>query len=419
MRTVGIIAEYNPLHTGHEYHLQKAKEAARADYAVVVLSPDYVQRGEPALFDKYTRAQMALLAGADLVLELPVCYAAGSAEYFAEGAITLLDCLHTVDTLCFGAESDDADTFLAAASILLEEPEAFSQTLGAYLRQGATYPAARAEALATVCQEKHGSRDMRGFIASPNNILGTEYCKTLLKRNSPIRPLPVGRLGNGYNSFTLDGSYCSATALRFALSDGQITETLLSYIPQDCRKLFTEACRTPLVLEDFLPLLLQKLLSERSFSHILDISPELSDRICALRFSCIGKTYREIISLLGAKQITEARIRRALLHLILGIHSDTVESFRNDCTVYYAKILGFRKAAAPLLHEIKQKSSVPLISKNSHAERTLSDLGRSMWDLDLYASHLYRGIRSCKYKAAFKSEYEISPLISYTKESSM
>ena len=129
MRTVGIIAEYNPLHTGHEYHLQKAKEAARADYAVVVLSPDYVQRGEPALFDKYTRAQMALLAGADLVLELPVCYAAGSAEYFAEGAATLLDCLHTVDALASGQNRTMRILFLRLLPFSLKNRMPFPKRL--------------------------------------------------------------------------------------------------------------------------------------------------------------------------------------------------------------------------------------------------------------------------------------------------
>lgn len=411
MRTVGIIAEYNPFHTGHEYHLQEAKKLTGADYAIVVLSPDYVQRGEPALIGKQARTRMALLGGADLVLELPVCYATGSAEYFAEGAVALLDRLGCVDRLCFGCESGDAESFLSAASILLHEPEDFSRTLQSLLRQGATYPAARAKALEAACSKNDCPGNMPEFISSPNNILGTEYCKALLKRRSSITPVPVRRIGSGYHSGSLEGVYCSAAALRSALSDGRSAGSLLSYIPMKCRETFLSASQAPLDLEDFLPLLLQKLLSEQSFSHILDISPELSDRICSLRFSCMDKTFRDIVSLLLTKQMTEARIRRALLHLLLGIRADAVEAYRRDGVVYYAKILGFRKTAAPLLHEIKQKSSIPLIAKNARAGRLVPDDGRSMWNLDAGASHLYRAVQSWKYRVPFCSEYEISPLI--------
>lgn len=412
MRTVGIIAEYNPFHTGHEYHIRRAKELSGADYAVVVMSPDFVQRGEPAVFDKYTRARMALSCGADLVLELPVCYACASAEFFSEGAVALLDRLGTVDTLCFGAESDNSPLFLQIADILLREPEEFTVCLLENLKKGSTYPAARSLALAKAFRGPKSARhEVAAFVSSPNNILGIEYCKALLRLKSPVCALPILRRGNGYNSKALDGTFCSATALRECLTESGCLDAAMKYIPPGCRPLLSGACATAVSSQDFLPILIQKLLTRPSFEDILDIGPELSDRMCSLRFQCAGKSFREITALLKTKQVTEARIRRALLHLILGFKTETIRSFRQNGIVFYARILGLRKEASPLLHAIKQNSRIPLISKNVRASGLLSDTAQEMWNQDLAASHLYRGILSLCHHTAFQSEYEKSPVV--------
>ena len=201
MRTVGIIAEYNPFHTGHEYHIRKARELSGADYVIVVMSPDFVQRGEPAVFDKYTRTRMALQGGADLVIELPVCYATGSAEYFAEGATALLDSLGTVNTLCFGGESDDISLFQNIADILIQEPKEYTDLLRSFLKQGMTYPQARCQALSHYLKNQISDpsssallpdqcklpdlETVTDFLSTPNNILGIEYCKALKKLEVP------------------------------------------------------------------------------------------------------------------------------------------------------------------------------------------------------------------------------------------
>lgn len=510
MRTVGIIAEYNPFHTGHEYHIKKAKEAAGADYAIVVMSPDFVQRGEPAIFDKYTRTRMALLGGADLVIELPICYAAGSAEYFADGAVAMLDSLGVVDALCFGGESDDVNLFQKTAEILLEEPEEYVQMLREALKQGKTYPQARCEAMdkhirfqiqgnetnahkikAADSLQKNslsmscfkpvnsadnitsaikGSSDLTGsaasiarFLATPNNILGTEYCKALLKRGSLITPRPIKRQGSDYNSSSLNGTFCSATAIRnvittcggskstlsgvpelrqehtfscSSLSSHESARTgfhkdaalwhqvpsgysvsrlysdiLLPYIPKRCQDLFLSAASFALTPDDFLPYLNQKLLFMDTFSSILDISSDLSDRIKSNRFKCIGKSYEEFVSELKTRQITEARIRRALLHLILDIQTEAVTDFRENGTVFYARVLGFRRSASPLLHEIKRQTQIPFVVKNSAAEKKLSETAWKMWRQDFYAAHLYRSILASRHGIAFRTEYECSPII--------
>ncbi len=425
MRTVGIIAEYNPFHTGHAYHIRKAKELSGADYAVVVMSPDFVQRGEPAVFDKYTRAQMALLNGADLVLELPVCYACASAEYFAQGAVSLLDRLGAADALCFGAEDPDPAMFRKAARVLSGESGDYACHLRRLLKQGMTWPQARSAAL-RLCSDggsgpdtaadasgtdAGGRKSLSDFLSAPNNILGTEYCRALLNCKSRIEPLPVRRKGASYDSLSLSETFCSASALRRGICERAADSALLRFVPENCRDLFCRSLDAAVTPEELLPFLMQKLLPDCSYSSILDISPDLSDRIRSLRFACIGRTYREIVSLLKTRQLTESRIRRALLHLILDIRTADLEAFRADGSVYYARALGFRRDASPLLHRIKNCSSVPLLTKPARASALPDGPAARMWQLDLYASHLYRGILANRTHTAFRTEYEITPLI--------
>lgn len=444
MRVVGIVAEYNPFHTGHEYHLREAKRAADADYAVVVMSPDFVQRGEPAIFDKYVRTGMALRGGADLVLELPAACATGSAESFATGAVSLLDASGAADALCFGAETAELRLFERTARVLNEEPEPYRLTLQDGLRQGLTFPQARSQALAAYMSTE------QDFLASPNNILGIEYCRALQRLHSAINPVPVTRVGSAFNSTALDDAYCSATALRHAVArqyalqhaapeqyalchaaaasaktpEDACADAALRYIPESCRSLFEDACRQPVFADDFLPYLTWKLLTTDDFTKIADISPSLSDRIQKLRFQCIGKSFGETVDLLRTKQLTEARVRRALLHLILDIRAESewnvIDTRQTDrphnghasraVTARYARILGFRQDAAPLLHELKKRSRIPLLSKPARALSQLDAASRNMWLQDVSASHLYRAVLSQKYGLPFKTEYEYSPL---------
>ncbi len=432
MRTVGIIAEYNPFHTGHAYHIRKAKELSGAAYAIVVMSPDFVQRGEPAVFDKFTRTRMALQNGADLVLELPIRYAAGSAEYFALGAVTLLEQLGVTDTLCFGTEDADLSLFQNISNILADEPAEYTEKLRQALKHGKTYPQARAEAL--VCALSGYGFSASAYrtdsvpagsdpdsilrvLNSPNNILGIEYCRALQKLKSRILPIPVRREGISYHSTGLDRSYCSAAALRQAISvravpeSGSALESVLRYIPENCRRLFLDACENIVTSEELLPFLTQKLLALDSFDSIFDISSDLSDRIRNLRFHCIGKTYAEIVALLKSRQLTEAHIRRSLLHLILDIRADDVKNSCSGKGIAYAKVLGLRRDASPLLHRIKKECSVPFLTKPAHASCLMDSFSARMWQQDLFASHLYRSIRSKRAADPFRSEYEISPLI--------
>ncbi|MBR4277086.1 MAG: nucleotidyltransferase family protein, partial [Lachnospiraceae bacterium] len=205
----GIIAEYNPFHNGHIAHLEKTKEQTNADYTIVAMSGNFVQRGAPAVVDKYVRTKMALEGGADLVLEIPTCYSTSSAEYFASAGVALLDKIGVVDYLSFGSESGDIEILNHIASILLEEPPEFSEYMQRYLREGYTYPLARNNAL---IQYENSLFDATRVLESPNNILAIEYIKAILRRESTITPFTIKRQGSNYHDRYMADNATSASA---------------------------------------------------------------------------------------------------------------------------------------------------------------------------------------------------------------
>lgn len=198
MAAAGIICEYNPFHKGHLYHIEQTRLLTGADDIICVMSGNYVQRGEPAILDKWLRTSMALEAGASLVLELPTYYACASAEFFAFGAVSLLQHTGITDFLCFGCEEDRSHIFQAAAAVLYEEPAPYRSALKTYLSQGFGFAAARARALHHCLSQQYPNVNWQSLIEHPNNILAMEYYKALLRLHSPIQPVPVQRMSGGY-----------------------------------------------------------------------------------------------------------------------------------------------------------------------------------------------------------------------------
>lgn len=398
MKTVGIIAEYNPFHNGHAYHLKKAKEITGADYCIVVMSGDFVQRGAPALMDKYLRAKIALASGADLVLELPAYYALGSAEYFAGGAVTLLDKLGVVDNLCFGSECGDVALLGAFAELLLHENKVFKQTLDHKLRMGHSYPQARNAAIEASAPHLTAHIDI---LTTPNNILGIEYCKAILKRKSNIAPCSIRRAGSSYHDNSLQTDFCSARALREALQSSDRPDVILNQVPANARTLMEEQyARTYPIFADDLSLLMHyRLLSEPSgeFTAHSDIDKELSDRI--VKYLPQYQDFSSFCDLLKSKNRTYTRIARSLVHILLQIRQEDLSLFLSEDQIFYARMLGFRESAGPLLSAIKQKASVPLLSKLADAENLLSSTGMLMLEKDIYASHVYQSIVRSKFPA--------------------
>ena len=220
MTITAVIAEYNPFHNGHAYQLAKARELTGADYLVVIMSGDFVQRGAPAILDQHDRAELALLGGADLILQLPCHFALGSAQHFARGAVSLLTALGCVDFLCFGSEYGDTAPFLELADVLLHEPEEYRELLSGLLRNGLSFPTARAQALSAYFSDSASfsslsKEELDTFLKEPNNILGIEYVQALLLSQSRIRPVTIRREGSGYHEGALfTQALPSATAMR-------------------------------------------------------------------------------------------------------------------------------------------------------------------------------------------------------------
>lgn len=391
MKTVGIIAEYNPFHNGHAYHIQKAKELANADYCIVVMSGDFVQRGAPAVMDKYLRAESALRNGADLVLELPVCYSISSAEHFARSSVALLDKLGVIDALCFGSECGDIHVLMGFAQALTDESPVFKKTLDREIRAGHTYPQARNAALEASAPHLTSHINV---LTTPNNILGIEYCKALLFWKSAIAPYTVKRAGSSYHDNSLNTGFCSAMAIRESIRQAGPSEELARQIPASSLELIKDAyLKTYPVFTDDLSLLTQyRLLTEKpaGFTDYPDIDKELSDRI--VKFLPQYRDFRSFCDLLKSKNRTYVRISRSLLHILLGIRRESLQQYGQEGWIFYARMLGFRESASPLLSAIKKNADIPLLSKLADAEKQLAPTGSSMLEKDIYASHIYQSI---------------------------
>ena len=417
MKTVGVIAEYNPFHNGHLYQLQKAKELTGADYAVIVMSGNFVQRGTPALIDKYARTQMALLNGADLVLELPVCYATASAEYFAKGAVSILAALG-IDTLCFGSECGDVNILRATAEILSKEPQPFKAALEKGLQSGLSFPAARSHALSeylTAHKDLSCAENLSGIhpadcikiLESPNNILGIEYIKALITLHSPMEVFTVCRTGSGYTDRALpEHAFGSAMAIRQSIFDGASLDSLSSYMPADSLPILKEelSCGFPVYETDFSSMLLYKLLSlkKEDYAAYLDVSSALSDKIHGLLEEYVS--WPQFCSLLKSKDLTHTRIARSLLHILLDIRKDILAEYNAAGFSQYARILGFKKNSQPLFGALKA-GSLPFISKLADAERLLSDTGKKQLSQDIFAAHLYDSVAAQKTGRTLQNEY--------------
>lgn len=425
MKVVGLITEYNPFHNGHQYHIEKSMEVTGADAAVVVTSGDYVQRGTPAIMPKLLRAEMALKCGVGAVFELPVCYATGSAELFALGAVSLLDSLGIVDCLCFGSECSDLEEMEHVADILLEEPEGYRNALQANLKNGLSFPAARQKALFTYL----GDENTPLLLNDPNNILGVEYLKALKKLHSSIKPFTIKRQYSNYHDTELTDGYSSASAIRSLLaysgsalstrSDetfenthfSSILDELENQVPVSCLELLKDYhhIKYPVYQNDFSLILKYKLLNKnaRNLTLYADVSEELANRICGELNHFFN--YKQFCELLKTKEITQTRINRALLHIMLGEKKSALEEYISGGFHYYARLLGFRKDKEKLLGQIAKNCPLPLLT-SPYKTDTVSEIGKKMLEHDILASNLYKSVITDKFKTAFENEYS-QPLL--------
>ncbi|MCI8517328.1 MAG: nucleotidyltransferase [Hungatella sp.] len=413
---VGVIAEYNPFHNGHAFHLSRSKSLTGADYTIAVMSGDFVQRGAPAIYDKYLRTRMALLNGADLVLELPPAFAVSSAEDFAACGVSLLDRLGVVSHLCFGSECGQIKPLAEMASLLLAEPPSLSQAIREQVSRGIPYPRAREAAAAACLSSRNQTAPLSSLLSSPNNILGIEYLKALQKRGSSIIPVTIPRTGAGYHEETLTPTFSSASAVRKTILEQEQAPSspdipLTGHIPPSCLKLIRSA--TPLAAQDFSPLLSYRLLELQrqaiSPENFADISPQLSARIQKqqLHFA----SFENRVSALKTRQYTYTRISRCLMHILLHITAEDVKARRQADYVSYVRVLGFRNDAVPLLGAIKKASGLPLITKTADAPRLLSPEILEQFRGDLFCSHIYQSVLEQKSHIRPANEYTRSVVL--------
>ncbi|MBQ2987070.1 MAG: nucleotidyltransferase [Tyzzerella sp.] len=396
MKIVGLIAEYNPFHNGHQYHIEKAKEITGADAVIVVMSGNFVQRGAPAIMPKHLRAEMALKAGASLVLELPVCYATGTAEQFAYGAVSILNSLGCVEAICFGSECGDINVLSELTEVLCNEPVEYKDALQKHLRNGLSFPLARQKAI----EEVYPSQDFSDILGQPNNILGIEYLKALYRLDSKMKPYTIQRVSSQYHDVELQEQFSSATALRQAILNGNF-ENLNGQVPSDCMTLLERYYQTryPIFTNEFSLLLKYRLLSETksSLTQYADVSEELANRIYNQLNNFVS--FEQFCELLKTKEMTYSRISRALLHILLGIKKT------NYTDIQYARVLGFRKDDSNVLTVIKNASAIPLLTKLT-ATKDLSDSTVHMLNQDIYASNLYESVVTDKLNTPFINEHE-------------
>lgn len=377
MNVVGIIAEYNPFHEGHAYQIQKAKEQCGAEFAVVVMNGDFVQRGEPAIFDKYTRTKEALLGGADLIFELPVRFGLSSAGDFAMGGVLALNALPFVTHLCFGTETGDLTPLLQAASFLCDEPDSYRTRVKHFVKQGILYPKARSLALAAESGLPTQTWD------SPNNILGLEYCVALQKLHSKIKPFTIRREGQGYhdNDTPALSDFPSATFLREKIRKAGEKENLS--------------------LSDFSSLIGYSLLTAKDLCRIKDITPDLSDRIR----NELPK-YREInefVKTIKNPSLTTGRIKRSFFQCLFDIEKE-------ESVMPYLRVLGMKKEASSLLSQ-KENASCQILTKLAFDVPKMDDTAKKLFAKDLLASDLYRQVFCHKYNQTLPNEYQHSPIV--------
>ena len=420
MKIVGLITEYNPFHAGHLYHMQQARELTGADYCVVLMSGSFVQRGEPAIFDKYRRTKAALLAGADLVLEMPVAFSTASAHEFAAYGVALLSAIG-VDAVVFGSECGQIEILKQAAYALNHESAEFQERLRKGLKAGLTYPQARAKALGETqaggtrvenVEDFHANTDVSNshiwssILNSPNNILGIEYLRAAEDLHSPMEFYTISREGSGYHEDTLaDANFPSASAIRGIIrnslsKDKDLLDILASHLPAVTHPAYTGA--VPVFVDDFSGLLNATVLQMQATFSIADLSPELAARLTKPPYFPLS--FEERIQALKTRQLTYTRVSRALLHLVLGMREEDISRWKDEGYALYARILGFRRQSSPLLSCLHKKSSIPLITKMADAAQSLAPSALALLEQEVYASHLYQTVR-IKRGGVFQNEY--------------
>lgn len=387
-RVLGIIAEYNPFHNGHLYHIAKSKQETGAQYVVAIISGNFVQRGDTSIVNKWAKARMALLNGADLVIELPTVYSISSAENFAEGAIKILNSLGIVDTLSFGMEAKDIATLNNIANVLFNEPKEYVTILSHELKKGNSFPKARENALMMYLND---IKRYANVMAGSNNILAIEYLKALKRTKSMINPIGIKREKVLYNDKYIVDEFASATAIRKMLITKQLGD-ISKVMPRNSYLLLGEELKKGHYVIDisrFEKEIIYNLrkMSLEDISKLPDVSEGLENSIKNAADSC--NTIEELINIVKTKRFTQTRIQRILLYSLLGITKKQMEMSRK--VTPYVRVLGFNNKGKELISEMMRlnpKLNV-VTSVKKYIDTVANKNLKEMFETDILATNIY------------------------------
>lgn len=385
---LGIIAEYNPFHNGHLYHIQKTKEQTGAKYVVCVMSGNFVQRGNTSIVDKWTKTQMALANGVDLVLELPTVYSVASAESFATGAVKLLENLKIVDAISFGTETSDFAALNNIANVLIEEPREYTNLLKEELKTGVSYPKAREQALTKYLND---NKRYVNILNNPNNILGVEYLKALKVLKSNITPVAIKREKVYYNDNAIVDEFASATGIRKLIMNNDF-EGLIKVVPRLCYDIIKKEYEVGNVIFDIqryekeIFYALRKMTLEQ-IAELPDVNEGLENSIKNAASYC--NNIKDFINIVKTKRYTQTRIQRILIFALLGITKKDVQNAKR--TVPYARVLGFNQKGKLLLSGIAQNNPKMEVvtSVKRFLDHNTNKIYKRMLEIDIFATDVY------------------------------
>lgn len=392
MKICAVVTEYNPFHNGHKYQLEEARKLSGCDKIVCIMSGNFTQRGEAAVAGKFIRARHAVENGADAVIELPAAFAVSPAELFAQGAVHILNAIPAVCTLAFGCESGTKESFLAAARATLSGDKQFRAALKENMKDGTSYIRARNRAVLSL----HSDLD-EALLTSPNNILGTEYCRALLAESSKIEPLPIPRVGGGYADTSLFRNFSSATALRAVLGERtrQARKALKNNLPPSVFASLDEFREVPYEKAALAALIASP---PAKIAACPDCSEGLENRLKTMARS--NPDYRSMLQKVVSKRYSLSRLKRILLQNFLGIERDAVREYA--LSPLYCKTLAVRKNDEELLAELGKGAFPAIVRKSDYS--LLKKNAAQCFDTDVRANDLYNvlsGVHTNEFETVF------------------
>lgn len=402
MKACGLIVEYNPFHHGHAYHLQEAKKQTGADCMIAVMSGDFLQRGEPAIIDKFHRTKAALCAGIDIVIELPYAYAVQNSDLFAKGAVQSLYEIG-VSSICFGSESGDISYFIAGYKTFKEQQPLYQKTLHHYLDEGMSFPEASRYAYQEI-----GLTTEAMNLARPNNILGFSYVKAILEQSLPIQATTIKRTKSDYHDTTITNSIASATSIRKQLLENhqiipEIRETMAQETIKQLEQ-YKETAGTWHAWERYFQLLHYRVLtmSLEELQAIQGVDEGLEHRV--KKTAKEATSFNDWVQAIKTKRYTWTRLQRMFVHILTNTTKEDLEKLDQHASVPYIRLLGLTQTGRAYLNIQKKQTDIPIITKTS---RTMDPL----FFLEEKASNAYYSILSPERRNRLRKQELQPPLM--------